>query len=193
VLLRSCGSVSNIRPVVGGQRSEHLQEFRIQRSSMDRRRTSIVDLTLSSGSSSFRRPPSADYVQVLSDSPPPRREYHATAHEATAPARGVKRRRLDDGDPFHAWPSSSSSFSSRIGASSQSQQRESADLSHIESVDLTEVNGSSALSKTLAKQREDAIKAQARSEDRTGRSILTAYKCPVCMDTLTDATSTVCG
>lgn len=58
-------------------------------------------------------------------------------------------------------------------------------------VDLTE--GPSALSKTLAKQREDAVKAQQGTEHEGGRSLLTAYRCPVCMDTPVDATSTACG
>ncbi|KAF9891774.1 hypothetical protein FE257_003255 [Aspergillus nanangensis] len=58
----------------------------------------------------------------------------------------------------------------------------------IESIDLTE--GSSALSKALAKQREDAVRAQQDGEHEQGRSSLTEYKCPVCMDTPVDATST---
>ncbi|OAP62627.1 hypothetical protein AYL99_01854 [Fonsecaea erecta] len=62
----------------------------------------------------------------------------------------------------------------------------------IESVDLTGVCNSEALSAALAKQREDAILAQNPGTD-SGRTSLTAYKCPVCMDTPTDATSTACG
>ncbi|KAJ9212783.1 hypothetical protein DTO166G4_5595 [Paecilomyces variotii] len=67
------------------------------------------------------------------------------------------------------------------------------DDSNIESVDLTEVEDDNALSKALAKQREDAIRAQGPARDGEGRSVLTAYKCPVCMDTPVDATSTICG
>ena len=63
----------------------------------------------------------------------------------------------------------------------------------IESIDLTEVEGPSSLAKILAKQREDAVKAQQDPEQEKGRSLLTAYKCPVCMDTPVDATTTVCG
>lgn len=63
----------------------------------------------------------------------------------------------------------------------------------IESIDLTEAEGPSSLAKILAKQREDAVKAQQGSEQEKGRSLLTAYKCPVCMDTPVDATTTVCG
>ncbi|KAE8350974.1 hypothetical protein BDV28DRAFT_28536 [Aspergillus coremiiformis] len=65
--------------------------------------------------------------------------------------------------------------------------------SDIESIDLTEVEGTSALSKVLAKQREDAVRAQQPAESERGQSILKSHRCPVCMDTLKDATSTVCG
>jgi rubrerythrin len=52
----------------------------------------------------------------------------------------------------------------------------------------------SLLAKALAKQREDAIKAQKSTEgEKESGSILIAYKCPVCMDTPEDATSTACG
>lgn len=66
----------------------------------------------------------------------------------------------------------------------------------IEEVDLTEVNDPSSLAKALSKQREDAVKAAQQStsaDDGEGRTVLTSYKCPICMDVLEDATSTVCG
>ena len=63
----------------------------------------------------------------------------------------------------------------------------------IESVDLTSVEGTNSVSRTQAKQRADAILAQQSLDDGQGRSVLTAYKCPVCMDTPVDATSTACG
>lgn len=63
----------------------------------------------------------------------------------------------------------------------------------IESVDLTGVDDSTTLSAALAKQRQDAILSQNSGTDGSGRTPLTAYKCPVCMDTPTDATSTACG
>ncbi|KAK5279789.1 hypothetical protein LTR40_007276 [Exophiala xenobiotica] len=62
----------------------------------------------------------------------------------------------------------------------------------IESVDLTGVDDNVALSAALAKQREDAILSQNPGTE-SGRTPLTAYKCPVCMDIPTDATSTICG
>ncbi|KAF7161475.1 hypothetical protein CNMCM5623_007046 [Aspergillus felis] len=67
------------------------------------------------------------------------------------------------------------------------------DVEPIEQIDLTEVEGSAALAKALAKQREDAVRAQESLHQGTGRSVLTSYKCPVCMDTPVDATSTVCA
>ncbi|KIW86466.1 hypothetical protein Z517_01864 [Fonsecaea pedrosoi CBS 271.37] len=62
----------------------------------------------------------------------------------------------------------------------------------IESVDLTTVTDADTLSAALAKQRQDTILAQNPGTE-SGRTALTAYKCPVCMDTPTDATSTACG
>ncbi|KAL3451840.1 hypothetical protein BJX65DRAFT_266970 [Aspergillus insuetus] len=76
--------------------------------------------------------------------------------------------------------------------SSSGSQAENADEA-IESIDLTEVDGNSAIAKVLAKQREDAVVAQQPSDSGSARTKLTAYKCPVCMDTPTDATTTVCG
>lgn len=70
------------------------------------------------------------------------------------------------------------------------------DLSELDAVDLTQVDGPAELTNTLAKQREDAVKAQmdmAKLTDEGGRTSLTSYKCPVCMDTPEDATVTVCG
>ncbi|KAI9043482.1 uncharacterized protein KD926_003633 [Aspergillus affinis] len=61
------------------------------------------------------------------------------------------------------------------------------------SIDLTESSGPSSLSKTLAKQQEDAIKAQKGSEHERGRSILKKAECRVCLDTPVDATTTACG
>jgi hypothetical protein len=156
---------------------------------MERRLPSIVDLTSgSSPSSSYL--PSPDHVQLLTDSASTRRG--CSRPRGSEPlSRGVKRRRLDGIDIFQA--SSSSSFSPRATGPTQTPHLEDIDLSNIQSVDLTEVNDSSSLAKVLAKQQEDAIKAQAGTQGATRRSILTSYKCPVCMDALTDATSTVCG
>src|SRR4030095_16103840 len=56
----------------------------------------------------------------------------------------------------------------------------------IESVDLTEVNNSVGLQQALAKQRQDAIRAQIKHDgvDKSvGRTTLSSYKCPICMDT----------
>lgn len=66
----------------------------------------------------------------------------------------------------------------------------------VESIDLTQVEDKSALADALSKQREDAVRAQmnnASGGDEAGRSSLTSYKCPVCMDVLENATSTICG
>lgn len=94
--------------------------------------------------------------------------------------RGIKRRRT---------PGSTDAFSPNNPRQTSSHGEDD----NVESVDLTEVNDDYALAKTLAKQREDAIKAQAATENREGRTTLIAFKCAICMDTPTDATTTVCG
>jgi hypothetical protein len=66
----------------------------------------------------------------------------------------------------------------------------------IEAVDLTEVNDESELSKAISKQQQDAVQAQMKEiqgNDLTGRTRLSSYKCPICMDTPEDATTTICG
>lgn len=91
--------------------------------------------------------------------------------------------------PSMSRPSSSSSSqaTSRPGSAISKAQDPA-----IESVDLTEVDDNEGLSAVLAKQRQDAILAQNPGSE-SGRTTLTAYKCPVCMETPTDATSTICG
>ncbi|KAI7973379.1 hypothetical protein EIK77_008288 [Talaromyces pinophilus] len=105
--------------------------------------------------------------------------------------RGIKRRRVDGNDiPGSIYASSSADASSSNDPPQTSSHGED---HYIESVDLTEVNDDYALAQTLAKQREDAIKAQAATENKDGRTTLLAFKCAICMDTPTDATTTVCG
>jgi uncharacterized protein (DUF885 family) len=124
------------------------------------------------------RPPAGfNSAQITSLSPRRRRPSdHVQIVDARSGDR--KRRRLSDTDTATG------------GAHSTHEQQGEND---IESIDLTEVEGSSALSKVLAKQREDAVRAQQSTDHEKGRSILSSYKCPVCMDTPEDATSTVCG
>jgi hypothetical protein len=85
----------------------------------------------------------------------------------------------------------SSSRTSRRSRQTTSQPATRRDPS-IDEVDLTEVHDEKGLSNTLARQREDAILAQ-NPGDASGRTLFTAYKCPVCLETPTDATATVCG
>ncbi|KAJ5122194.1 hypothetical protein N7448_003327 [Penicillium atrosanguineum] len=133
------------------------------------RRLSVVDLT------------SAHLRSERRSSASSARNHQPTPDQAGSPAtpRGVKRRREDDG----FWSPENSD-------SAQDGEQEYEDA--VESIDLTEPE--SLLSKALAKQREDAIKAQQSTEGEKGSgSMLSAYKCPVCMDTPEDATSTSCG
>ncbi|KIX08539.1 uncharacterized protein Z518_03195 [Rhinocladiella mackenziei CBS 650.93] len=98
------------------------------------------------------------------------------------------RQRIPDPPSTMSPPSASSSTTAQSRRSASPPKEDPA----IESVDLTAVDDSASLSATLAKQREEAILAQRPGTD-AGRTSLTAYKCPVCMDTPTDATSTTCG
>lgn len=129
------------------------------------RRLSIVDLT--SG-----HPGSEDNLST-SISVDQQRTRDPHMRMATPGPRGIKRRRQDDG----FWSSGFPSGDGQAGTP-------------IESIDLTEPDDS--LAKTLAKQREDAVKAQQPAVEKS-RSILGSYNCPVCMDTPEDATSTTCG
>ncbi|EFE37262.1 hypothetical protein TRV_08073 [Trichophyton verrucosum HKI 0517] len=99
----------------------------------------------------------------------------------------VKRRRLSNRNNRSSTPTA--------GPSSQSHQAaETMIPGEIEAVDLTSVDDSSSLAQVLAKQREDAIIAQKNAtNDKEAKSILIAYKCPVCMDVPENATSTICG
>lgn len=87
--------------------------------------------------------------------------------------RGVKRRRIE-----------TESYSSDEDFSEDERQ--------IDSVDLTSPE-SPALATALAKQRQDAIEAQQSQDEDKSLGLLKAYKCPICMDTPKDATSTICG
>lgn len=152
---------------------------------MNNRSTPVVDLTANTTSSPATQSISPPQPAVSEPADGHRRN-SSLASISAGDFRSSKRRRHDD-NTFTAIPSSSSSTS---GPSSQHGRP----ATTVESVDLTEIDESSPLSKTLAKQREDAVKAQENvSNVEKKGSILTAYKCPVCMDTPVDATSTTCG
>lgn len=145
---------------------------------MSRRPSSgVIDLTSSSRSNR--------HTDLRVPSPP---AYHAnTVNEP----RGIKRRRVDGNEtPASIYASSSADVSS---PNDPRQTSSHGGEDYIESVDLTEINDDYALAKTLAKQREDAIKAQAATENKDGRTTLLAFKCAICMDIPTDATTTLCG
>ncbi|GAD95191.1 conserved hypothetical protein [Paecilomyces variotii No. 5] len=145
---------------------------------MNRSSPSVVYVEPSSSRLTPEQGSSQPLLSTISSS---RRTSQSSLRSTEEPPRGTKRRRLDTSDP------------STRSSSSVAAVRTAEDDSNIESVDLTEVEDESSLSKALAKQRQDAVKAQGPTGDGEGRSVLTAYKCPVCMDTPVDATSTVCG
>ncbi|EPS32454.1 hypothetical protein POX_d05385 [Penicillium oxalicum] len=132
------------------------------------RRASVVDLTQVPPPILLRT--SAEISPSLTASPAP-----LNLSESYAMPRGTKRKRRNGED-----------VPARSEAPNEVQ-------SPIEAIDLTEVEDSSSLAQALAKQRQDAIQAQATDESDKSRSLLAAYQCPVCMDNLEDATSTSCG
>ncbi|KAK5791370.1 hypothetical protein VI817_006679 [Penicillium citrinum] len=143
------------------------------------RRESIIDLTSAPAPESTHRQPSWDITSVDFDTDSDLSGYGSTSPSwiDNARSRGVKRQRSGDD-------------SENAGPSTRPRVEE-----HVQAIDLTEVDSSSEFAKTLSNLREDAVKAQQPSEKATNKtqSILGAYKCPVCMDTPEDATSTACG
>ena len=130
----------------------------------------------------LRRISSSSYSSLESSDMPPRR----TSTDGRQSSR--KRRRLN---PSNAEPEP-------VHENSEPAQQGTTSLepTAIEEVDLTLVTNPASLANALSKQREDAVKAQAQTntvEEDGGRTMLTSYKCPICMDVLEDATSTVCG
>ncbi|KAI9370797.1 hypothetical protein BJX61DRAFT_544292 [Aspergillus egyptiacus] len=113
-------------------------------------------------------------VEIPSSSPPRRRRPSTTD---AGPSGFRKRRRLTN----------------QTVSSSGSQAENEHENEAVESIDLTDVDGNSAIAKVLAKQREDAIASQHLNDGGGVRSKLAAYKCPICMDSPVDATTTVCA
>ncbi|KAJ5356544.1 Zinc finger RING-type [Penicillium concentricum] len=138
---------------------------------MSRNRPEIVDLTTTARSTTraLRQNPIS-----LSSSPPGASDHASSSqHAQLPPPRGVKRRR---------------NWSDEHGASSTLSEDEP-----IETIDMTDDSGAGALARAVAKQKEDAAKAQAEEERNSNLSAILAYKCPICMETPVDATSTSCG
>ncbi|KAJ5178155.1 Zinc finger RING-type [Penicillium coprophilum] len=133
---------------------------------MSRNTPEVVDLTT--------RAPQQNPISLLSS--PPGASAHASSsqHAQSSLPRGVKRRRH---------------WSDERGTSSSTPSEEEP----IETIDMTDDSGAAALARAVAKQQEDAIKAQAEEERISKLSAILAYKCPICMETPVDATSTSCG
>lgn len=126
---------------------------------------STMPPTLRSQAQSRRSPPAS--------SPPPHTDERST-----------KRRRIHERQP------------EMLPAVQPPQPVTNDSIEEVEAVDLTEVNNESDLSKAIAKQQQDAVQSQMKDtqgDDPPGRTPLSSYKCPICMDTPEDATSTVCG
>ncbi|CAG7928889.1 unnamed protein product [Penicillium olsonii] len=126
----------------------------------------VVDLT-----STARRNP------IALSSSPPFSNNASSSHSAQQAERAPKRQRQNERSR-----STSSSSDFYLGAEA------------IETIDITEESDARELARAVAKQREDAIKAQQPTE-KSDRPLnpLIAYKCPICMDAPVNATTTSCG
>ena len=160
-----------------------------------------------------RLAPIRDFPLPTQSEIPPALEHEAIARQREnhtnwqrAQARNIERLRRQEEGQLHAQDQSPHSSQITMSPPSSSQSRPTTsrsnasaphiepddDSSAIDEVDLTGVDDSGGISAVLAKQREDMILQQNQGTE-AGRTPLTAYKCPVCMETPTDATSTACG
>ena len=105
------------------------------------------------------------YVNLCDDSPPQRRK-----RESPTPGPSAKRQKREDGT-----------------AKDVKQDEEKHE--QVESIDLTESNPT--VQEVLQKQREDAVKAQAKPEETI--TTFNTFNCVICMDNPTDLTATACG
>ncbi|KAJ5812707.1 Zinc finger RING-type [Penicillium robsamsonii] len=139
---------------------------------MSRNSPEVVDLTTRARSPT--RAPRQNPIS-LSSSPPGASDHASSSQHAQLHSpRGVKRRR---------------NWSDEHGTSSSTLSEDEP----IETIDMTDDSGAGALARAVAKQREAAAKAQAEEERNANLSAILAYKCPICMETPVDATSTSCG
>jgi hypothetical protein len=157
--------------------------------------SAVIDLTdsppqpsrRSNSATSPRRTPSLPTSLDLSAMPPTLRSRVQT-QEATGAA----------SPPLHTeeHPRKRRRLSGRSSAAQPLRpEHDTANAPDIKSVDLTEINNESDLAKAISKQQQDAVQSQMKdSQDSdSGRTPLTSYKCPICMDTPEAATSTICG
>ncbi|KAA8621496.1 PEX10 RING-finger-containing E3 ubiquitin ligase [Pyrenophora tritici-repentis] len=105
------------------------------------------------------------YVNLCDDSPPQRRK-----RESPTPGPSAKRHKREDG--------------TAKDAKQNEEKRE-----QVESIDLTEAN--TTVQEVLQKQRQDAVKAQAKPEETV--TTFNTFNCVICMDNPTDLTATACG
>ena len=106
------------------------------------------------------------YVDLTStpDTPPQRRK-----RNSTTPGPSAKRQKREDG-------------------TAKAAKQGSAEPEHVDEIDLTE---KSPVQEVLQKQREDAVKAQAKPEETI--TTFNSFNCVICMDNPTDLTATACG
>jgi hypothetical protein len=105
------------------------------------------------------------YVDLTAtpDSPPPRRQ-----RQSPTPGPSAKRQKREDGT---------------------AGKREKSASPKLDEVDLTDEK--TTVQQVLQKQREDAVKSQAKQEEKP--TTFNTFSCVICMDQPTDLTATACG
>jgi hypothetical protein len=116
-------------------------------------------------------------ARALWDSNQPRRE-------ALLPRRSRSRSPRQSSPPIRQ----RSESDLRLRSSSSRPKSESP----VESIDLTAVDEKTSAADVHARPVADGVASQKLTSD-TGRTPLTSYKCPICMETPTDITATICG
>ncbi len=164
----------------------------------------VVDLTDSppqqQASPAFAMPPrrmnrDSPSLEYSSSSPPDSSTSRLRHSLDTAASRGVRPSRDESATEERA-PKRRRIAHVLDDSNNEEAAGRSGTIQEVEAVDLTEVNTAADLSKALSKQRQDAIQAQMKQKqgsEPVGRTPLSSYKCPICMDTPEDATTTSCG
>ena len=146
-------------------------------------------------------PPHSSAVIDLTDT-----SLEPTGSPAPAPfsygdERPRKRRRMVPSDTTHSQQQQESQASSTSVNETSFTSNSVHGSANLDAIDLTEVNSHQDLTQAISRPQEDAVREQRKTNKQGGvdqayhrpRTAFSEYKCPICMDSPEDATSTVCG
>jgi len=133
----------------------------------------------------------SDRQQRLQEEHAVRRQQEARAQWAQVERRAAERQQRDGQSSSPPQPRHQSQ--PRLSTPKPTTMDSPTSEPEVEAVDLTQVEDSTSLAAALSKQRQDAVASQNTMSSESGRTTLSAYKCPICMETPVNATSTICG